>query len=62
VTGGWLGGKQMKVTGNSFSAPHIPGLAAKILGKHPGITPFQVKTILRATARNVRMGEGAGAA
>jgi subtilisin len=57
VTVAWLGGGQMTVTGNSFSAPHISGLAAKILAKHPGLTPFQVKTILRATARNVRRGE-----
>lgn len=57
VTVAWLGGRQMTVTGNSFAAPHISGLAAKILGKHPGLTPFQLKTILRATARNVHMGE-----
>jgi subtilisin len=62
VTVAWLGGKEMTVTGNSFSAPHISGMAAKILGKHPGLTPFQLKTILRATARNVRPGEGAGPA
>lgn len=58
VSVAWLGGRQMTVTGNSFSAPHISGLVAKILGKHPGLTPFQVKTILRATARNVYTGEG----
>ena len=54
VTVAWLDGQQRTVTGNSFSAPHISGLIAKILGKHPGLTPFQIKTILRATARNVR--------
>jgi subtilisin family serine protease len=54
VTVAWFGGGRMTVTGNSFSAPHITGLTAKILGKHPGLTPFQIKTILRATARNVR--------
>ncbi len=53
ITAAWLGGQQRTVTGNSFSAPHITGLVAKILGKHPGLTPFQIKTILRATARNV---------
>jgi len=53
VTVAWLDGQQRTVTGNSFSAPHISGLVARILGKHPGLTPFQVKTILRATARNV---------
>jgi subtilisin len=56
LTVAWLGGQQRTVTGNSFSAPHISGLIAKILGKHPGLTPFQVKTILRATAHNVRRG------
>ncbi len=50
----WLGGQNATVTGNSFSAPHITGLAARILSKHPGLTPFQVKTILRATAVNAR--------
>jgi subtilisin family serine protease len=50
----WLGGQTVTVTGNSFSAPHITGLVAKILSKHPGLTPFQVKTVLRATARNAR--------
>jgi subtilisin family serine protease len=56
----WLGGGYMTVTGNSFAAPHITGLVAKILSKHPGLTPFQVKTILRATGRNVYQGDGGG--
>jgi subtilisin len=56
ITAAWFGGQQRTVTGNSFSAPHITGLVAKILGKHPGLTPFQIKTILRATARNVYAG------
>jgi subtilisin len=60
VTVAWLGGQQMTVTGNSFAAPHISGLVAKILGKHPGLSPFQLKTILRATARNVRREAGIG--
>lgn len=50
----WRDGSQMTVTGNSFAAPHITGLAAKVLGKHPDLTPFQLKTILHAIARNVR--------
>jgi subtilisin len=57
VTVAWLDGQQRTVTGNSFSAPHISGLIAKILGKHPGLTPFEIKTILRATARNMRREE-----
>jgi subtilisin family serine protease len=48
----WLGGSTIRATGNSFAAPHIAGLVARILGKHPGLTPFQVKTILLALASN----------
>ena len=38
--------------GNSFAAPHITGLVARILSKHPGLTPFQIKTILHSIASN----------
>jgi subtilisin family serine protease len=50
----WLDGGTMTVMGNSFAAPQVAGLAARILGKHPTLTPWQVKTVLRAVARNVR--------
>lgn len=58
----WLGGKWITSTGNSYACPHIAGLVAKILSKHPGLTVFQLKTILRALATNVdsqRSGEAA---
>ncbi len=48
----WLDGGTITATGNSFAAPVIAGYAALILAKHPGLTPFQVKTILHATADN----------
>jgi subtilisin len=48
----WLNGSTLEATGNSFAAPHISGLVAKILGRHPGLTPFQMKTILCAVADN----------
>jgi subtilisin family serine protease len=37
-------------TGNSFAAPHIAGLVARLCGKHPGLSPFEVKAVLAATA------------
>jgi subtilisin len=49
----WLNQSFCTITGNSFAAPHIAGIAAKILGKHPGLTPFHIKTILYACAANV---------
>jgi subtilisin len=50
----WLAHKHITATGNSYAAPHITGIVAKILGKHPGLTVFQTKTLLRALAANVR--------
>jgi len=49
----WSGGGYLRSTGNSFAAPHIVGLVARLLGHQPHLTPFQVKTILRASAYNV---------
>lgn len=49
----WLGGGSISATGNSFATPHVAGLVARILSKHPGLTVFQIKTILRALAANV---------
>ncbi|SVD96744.1 uncharacterized protein METZ01_LOCUS449598, partial [marine metagenome] len=48
----WAGGNTLSVTGNSFAAPHIAGLLARIRSKHRDLTPFQLKTVLRATALN----------
>ena len=50
----WKGGTRMTGTGNSYAAPHIAGIAALIKSKHPDLRPFQVKTVLWATAANVR--------
>ena len=50
----WSDGAWLTATGNSFAAPHITGHVARILGKHPGLAPFQIKVILRALSANVR--------
>ena len=50
----WRGGTRLRSTGNSYAAPHIAGVAALIRSKHPELRPFQVKTVLWATAANVR--------
>jgi subtilisin family serine protease len=49
----WLEHGRIVTTGNSFAAPHIAGLATLIRSKHPGLRPFQIKTILWATSANV---------
>lgn len=49
----WREGSYVTTTGNSFAAPHISGIVTKILGKHPNLTVFQMKSILHALAANV---------
>jgi subtilisin len=49
----WLGGARARSTGNSFATPHISGICALVLGKHPELTPFQLKSTLYLTASNV---------
>ncbi|NOZ20833.1 MAG: S8 family serine peptidase [Planctomycetes bacterium] len=44
------GGGTMLHTGSSFAAPHISGIVALILSKHPGMKPFEVKTVLHTIA------------
>jgi subtilisin family serine protease len=48
----WRGGGSIVTTGNSFAAPHIAAHVARLMSAHPGITPYEVKTVLRALADN----------
>ncbi|HLN17481.1 MAG TPA: S8 family serine peptidase [Acidimicrobiales bacterium] len=50
----WRGGGRMSSTGNSYAAPHLAGMATLIKSKHPELRPFQLKTVLWATAANVQ--------
>lgn len=52
----WLDGTTILSTGNSFAAPHVAALVARILSKHPDLTPYEVKTVLRAVASNATRG------
>jgi subtilisin len=54
----WSGGQEILSTGNSFAAPHMAGISALILSKHPMLTPFQLKSVLYLAARNVAAPEG----
>jgi subtilisin family serine protease len=55
----WLAGGTIVATGNSFAAPHVAGLVARLLSKHPHLTAYEVKTVLRAVASNAVAGDGA---
>lgn len=47
------GGGMVRVSGNSFAAPHLTGMCARILGTHPEFTTPQLKVILTAIANNL---------
>ena len=46
----WPGEGVIRATGNSFAAPHIAGMCALILAKHPELTPFELKSVLAQIA------------
>jgi subtilisin len=50
----WLDHATLEATGNSFAAAHLAGILARLLGQHPGLTPFQAKAILSSIAENVQ--------
>jgi subtilisin family serine protease len=49
----WLDGGSLRVSGNSFATPHMAGICALVVGKHPELTPFQLKSVLYLVADNV---------
>jgi subtilisin family serine protease len=49
----WLDGGSLRVSGNSFATPHMAGICALVVGKHPELTPFQLKSVLYLVANNV---------
>jgi subtilisin family serine protease len=51
----WSRGGYSTMTGNSFAAPHVTGIVARLLGKHPGLRPYEVKSVLAVLARNARI-------
>jgi subtilisin family serine protease len=54
----WSDGGWITSTGNSFATPHISGIVARILGKYPELTPFQMKDVLRTLASNMHRVDG----
>ena len=43
-----IGGGYARASGTSFAAPHVAGACAIVLGLAPGMTPVEVRTLLRA--------------
>ena len=49
----WIGGATVRATGNSFATPHMTGICALILGKHPGAdaVPAEERPVLDGRQR-----------
>jgi subtilisin family serine protease len=45
-------------SGTSAAAPQLAGVCALLLEKNPGLTPSDIKSVLRRTARGVTTGAG----
>jgi subtilisin len=52
-------GGTVRMSGNSFAAPHLAGLIARIRSKHPHLTVPEIKHVLAAIAGNLVEGEQA---
>jgi subtilisin family serine protease len=52
----WAEGGSIVATGNSFAAPHITGLLARLRSVYPNATPFEAKTLLALSAANAPKG------
>jgi len=55
----WMDHGSIVATGNSFAAPHITGLLARLRSVYPAATPFEAKTMLAQSATNAP-GRGLG--
>ncbi|WP_110945877.1 S8 family serine peptidase [Streptomyces avicenniae] len=49
----WPGGGTKVVSGNSFATPHVVGLSARVLERHPRFRTAQLRQVLAAVADNV---------
>jgi subtilisin family serine protease len=54
IEAAWLNGRISRVSGNSFAAPHIAGMCARILELHPSFRAQELKQVLASTANNLR--------
>ncbi|HJQ84944.1 MAG TPA: S8 family serine peptidase, partial [Candidatus Binatia bacterium] len=48
-----VGGQYLRLAGTSMSAPHVSGLAALVLGNHPGFSNEDVRQVLHVSADDV---------
>lgn len=50
---GYIDTDTLRIRGNSFSGPQVAGIAALILGEHPGMSVWRVREIIERTAHDL---------
>ncbi|WP_027091871.1 S8 family peptidase [Cohnella thermotolerans] len=53
----WLRGTRKVMSGTSMATSHVTGAVALLLGLKPGLTPEQIKSILKRSTRPVKIGK-----
>ncbi|GIP24700.1 MULTISPECIES: S8 family peptidase [Paenibacillus] len=53
----WVGGKHKEMNGTSMATSHVSGAIALLLALRPGLSPTEIKQLLRRTARPVAPGK-----
>ncbi len=52
----WINGSTRHATGSSYACPVATGLAARLLTACPGLTPFEIRSLLKACAHRQAQG------
>lgn len=54
IVSAWLRGKHREMSGTSMATSHVTGAVALLLALKPGLTPAQIKTIIKKSAKPLR--------
>jgi subtilisin len=54
VVSGWLRGKHREMSGTSMATSHVTGAVALLLALKPGLTPSQIKSIIKKSAKPLK--------
>lgn len=54
IVSAWLRGKHRDMSGTSMATSHVTGAVALLLALKPGLTPAQIKSVIKKSARPLR--------
>ncbi|MFC3788160.1 S8 family serine peptidase [Paenibacillus sp. GCM10012307] len=54
IISAWLRGKYNEMSGTSMATSHVSGAIALLLAKNPGLTPYEIKAILKRSMQPLR--------